>query len=77
MVWTFIIQIAISLALTAISYAIRPRQKAATPQAAGLDDIEVPQAEEGGVIAVVFGTVLVRGVNVVWVGDLKTEPVVR
>lgn len=75
MVWNFVIQIVISLALTAISYALAPKPKVETPKAAGLDDFDLPTAEEGRPIPVVFGTVLLRGPNVVWAGDLKTKPI--
>ena len=77
MVWSFVIQVVISLALTAISYALAPRPKAETPKAAGLDELDLPTAEEGRPIPVVFGTVLLRGPNVTWAGDLRVEPVRR
>jgi hypothetical protein len=75
MVWNFVIQIVVSLALMAISYALSPRPKLEPPKAAGLDDFDLPTAEEGRPIPVVFGTVLLRGPNVVWAGDLKVEPI--
>jgi hypothetical protein len=63
----------IALALTALSYALSPRPKTETPKAAGLDDFDLPTAEEARPIPVVFGTVLLRRPNVVWAGDLKVE----
>ena len=75
MVWSFIIQIVVSLVLTAISYALSPKPTNAPPKAAGLDDFNLPTAEEGRPIPVVFGTVLLRGPNVVWAGDLKVDPI--
>ncbi len=75
MVWNFIIQIVVSLVLTAISYALSPKPKNTSPKAAGLDDFNLPTAEEGRPIPVVFGTVLLRGPNVVWAGDLKVDPI--
>ena len=75
MVWNFVIQIVISLVLTAISYALTPRPKTELPKAAGLDDFDLPTAEEGRPIPVVFGTVLLRGPNVVWAGDLRVDPI--
>ncbi len=75
MVWNFVIQIVISLVLTAISYALTPRPKIEPPKAAGLDDFDLPTDEEGRPIPVVFGTVLLRGPNVVWAGDLRVDPI--
>jgi hypothetical protein len=73
--WSFVFQIVASLALTALSYALAPRPKTASPRAAGLDDLTLPTAEEGRPIPVVFGTVLLRAPNVVWAGDLKVTPI--
>jgi hypothetical protein len=61
MVWNFIVQIVASLVLTAISYALSPKPKREAPKAAGLDDFDLPTAEEGRQIPVVFGTMLLRG----------------
>jgi predicted phage tail protein len=68
------ISLAISLALQAISYALTPKPKTQAPKAAGLEDFTLPTATEGRPIPVVFGTVLLRGPNVVWAGALRTEP---
>ena len=77
MVWTFIARLVLGLALSAVSYALSPRPRVETPQAAGLDDFSLPTAEEGRPIPVVFGTVLITGPNVVWAGDLSVEPITR
>ena len=77
MVWMFIARLVLGLLLSAIAYALSPRPKTETPRAAGLDDLSVPTAEEGRPIPVVFGTVLIRGANVVWAGDLKVDPIRR
>ena len=70
-----VVQIVASLVLTAISYVLSPKPKTEAPKAAGLDDFDLPTAEEGRPIPVVFGTVLLRGPNVVWAGDLKVDPI--
>ena len=75
MVWNFVLQIVASLVLTAIPYVLAPKPKTTPPKAAGLDDFSLPTAEEGRPIPVVFGTVLLRGPNVVWAGDLKVDPI--
>lgn len=75
MVWNFIAQLVVGLALSAISYALSPRPKIDKPKAAGLDAFSLPTAEEGRPIPVVFGTVLITGPNVVWAGDLRVDPI--
>lgn len=49
--------------------------KPQTTPPAGLNSIQAPTAAEGGSIAVLFGTKVVKGPNVVWYGDLKTQPI--
>lgn len=73
----FIARLVLGLLLSAITYALSPRPKTEAPKAAGLDDLSVPTAEEGRPIPVVFGTVLIRGANVVWAGDLRVDPIRR
>ncbi len=75
MAWNFIAQLVIGLVLSAISYALAPKQKFDKPQAAGLDEFDIPTAEEGRPIPVIFGTVLITGPNVVWAGDLRVDPI--
>jgi len=74
---TFLVQLAVALALQAVGIVIgaltRPSQEGVRP--AGLSEFTIPTADEGRPIPVVFGTVLITGANVVWVGDLKTEPI--
>lgn len=47
------------------------------PQAkpASLDDFNLPTAEPGRPIPVVFGTVLCKAPNIVWYGDLRSTPI--
>lgn len=56
-----------------ISIALQPKPPA--PKPAALEDFEAPTAEEGRPIPVVFGSVLIRGANVVWYGDLAADPI--
>lgn len=64
----------LALVVTAlVSVALAP--KPPEPKPASLSDIDAPTAEEGRPIPVVFGTVLIRGANVVWYGDLEAEPI--
>lgn len=57
----------IGLALNVVAYLIMPKPKQAKPPAA--KDMDNPVAEAGKPIPVVFGTVTVKGLNVLWYGD--------
>ncbi len=67
MAWLYIIYFVVALV---ISFAMQPKPQ--SQKAAGLGDIQVPTAEEGREIPVLFGTRDIDGPNVVWYGDLKT-----
>lgn len=67
------VQLAISLVMMVLSYALQPRPKA--PPSAGLGDVQAPTAEVGRPIPVIFGTVLLRGSNVLWYGDLSSTAI--
>lgn len=58
-----------------ISSALAPKPPQAKPPALG--DFDVPTAEEGRPIPVIFGEVWCDGPNVLWYGDLRTEPIVK
>lgn len=66
-------QIVLWIVTTVISYALQPKPQNA--KAAGLGDFQVPTAEDGREIPVLFGTRDITGPNVVWYGDLKTKAV--
>src|ERR1700681_1484690 len=59
----------VTTVLTALS------ARANQPKASSLGSFQAPTAEEGRVIPVVFGTVLLRGANVTWYGDLYAKPI--
>lgn len=65
----FIVWIVTTLA----SIALAP--KPPKPKAAALEDFELPVAEEGRPIPVVFGTVDITGANVLWYGDLRVKAI--
>jgi hypothetical protein len=48
---------------------LTPKVKTPKPEAA--KDLEDPTAEAGRPIPVVFGTITVKGLNVLWFGDKK------
>lgn len=57
----------IGLALNVVAYLLMPKPKASKPAAA--QDMDDPVAEAGKPIPVVFGTVTVKGLNVLWFGE--------
>jgi hypothetical protein len=68
--WWYIVVFIVALL---VSYAMAPKPQSQPP--AGLGDIQVPTAEEGREIPVLFGTKELKGPNVVWFGDLRTEAI--
>lgn len=69
----FLAYIAVLLVSTFVAYALAP--KPPKPKPAALSDFDIPTAEQGRPIPVVFGTVLVTGPNVIWYGDLQTKAI--
>ncbi len=67
MVWWFAVQLAIAVAISVVAYALTPKPKTAKPAASR--DLDNPTADAGRPIPVVFGTVTVKGGNVLWFGD--------
>lgn len=67
------VQLVILIVTAIIAYQMAP--KAQDPPPAGIGDFDVPTAEEDRTIPVVFGRVWIKGPNVVWYGDLKTQKV--
>jgi len=67
------VQLVISLVLMVLAYALQP--KPPVPPSAGLGDVTAPTAEVGRPIPVIFGTVRLAGSNVLWYGDLSTNPI--
>jgi hypothetical protein len=67
------VQLVVSLVMMALAYALAPRPPRPSP--AGLGDVQAPTAEVGRPIPVIFGTVMLRGSNVLWYGDLSTTDI--
>lgn len=70
MAWIFAV---VFIAALVVSYSMVPKPQSQPP--AGLGDFQVPTAEEGREIPVLFGTRDITGPNVVWYGDLRTVAV--
>jgi hypothetical protein len=65
------------VATAVIAYALRPKPKIqSAPAPATIEDIDAPTAEEGRTIPVLFGTRKISGPNIVWYGDLDTDPII-
>lgn len=67
----FLVALLISIAIQIVAYILMPKPKPPKPEAA--KDLESPSAEAGRPIPVVFGTVLVKGPNVLWFGEKSTH----
>ncbi len=71
-------QLFVAIVMAVISSAL---QAAAQPKVQQTDNengpgkLEVPTADEGGSIPVVFGTCIVKQSNCVWYGDGRTTPI--
>lgn len=63
----FLIQIVVSIALSYLAYLLAPKPKQPKPAAAA--EMENPTADAGRPIPVVFGTVTIKGPNVLWYGE--------
>lgn len=64
------VQLLIGLALNIVAYLIMPKPKQDQP--AEVKDLEDPTAEAGRPLPVVFGSVLVKGLNVMDYSDKQT-----
>lgn len=71
MVANWIIQIAIAVAMTILSYVLTPKPKGPKPEA--VQEAENPTAEAGRPIPVLFGTKIVKEVNVLGFWDKSSR----
>ena len=62
-----------AVVMLVVSYALAPKPPNAKP--AAFDDLDAPVAEQGKPIPVVFGTVTVKGLNIIWYGNLSTKKI--
>lgn len=65
------IPLLVSLALSVVSYLLTPKPK--QPKPGAVKDLDDPTAEAGRPLPVVFGTVTVKGLNVLWFGEKRTK----
>ena len=72
----FLIQLVVAVALAVIAYALAPKPKKQKPPATR--DLDDPTSEAGRPIPVVFGTINVKGNNILFFTDKgKVEYEVR
>lgn len=57
----------VAIAFQVVAFLLRPKPKKQKPPE--VQDLDNPVAERGKPIPVVFGTVIVKGLNVLWYGD--------
>lgn len=65
------IPLLVALVINVVSYMMMPKPKAPKPAAAR--DMDDPTAEAGRPFPVVFGTVTVKGLNVIWHGEKRVR----
>jgi hypothetical protein len=68
--WVYLV-VAIVVAIAAYAMAPKPPE----PKPPMLKDFDVPTAEQGRPVPVVFGTVVLKSPNIVWYGDLAYTPI--
>lgn len=66
--WTLLAVAAISVA---VNLLLAPRPKAPKPDE--VQELELPTAEAGRPIPVVFGTMRVKGLNILWYGEKSSR----
>lgn len=68
----FWITLLLYVATTVVGALLTPHPKM---RASALGDFDLPTAQEGRAVPIVFGTVMIKGGNTVWWGDLRTQAI--
>lgn len=68
---SFLIMVAISIAMALVAYMLAPKPKRPKPTAA--TDIESPTAEAGRPVPVAFGTITIKGLNILGYWDKQVR----
>ncbi len=68
------ISMAVSMAVAAATAKKPPKTRFESP--VGIEGFDLPTAEEGRPMQVLFGKKYITGPNIVWYGHLKTTPVI-
>lgn len=67
------IQLAVLVVAAILSYALTPKPQTQPPDT--LSDVSVPTIEIGKPVSVAFGDVWIDDSNVLWYGDLSSQPI--
>lgn len=71
MAWQFIVLVAIQIALFVASILLAPKPRFENARPRALGDFQFPTATEARAVPIMWGTVDIKGPNVIWYGDLK------
>lgn len=63
----------LAIIINVVAYLITPKPKRVKPEAA--KDMDDPTSDAGRPIPVVFGTVIVKGLNVLWFGEKSKKTI--
>lgn len=63
--------IGLAIASLALTFLLAPKVKA--PKPAEVQDLDDPTAEAGRPVPVVFGTITVKGLNLLWYGEKRQD----
>lgn len=69
----FLANLLVALVLNIVAYLLLPKPKTSKPDT--VQDMDNPVAEAGKPIPVLFGTMTVKGLNVLWFGDKETRTI--
>lgn len=71
----FITLLIIYVALFLLAELLKPKPKLEDARPAGLGDFNFPTATESRVVPLIWGTVLLKGPNVIWYGDFRQKAI--
>lgn len=72
---SFLLFLLLTTAVFVLVEVLRPKPRIEDAKPLGLGDFQFPTATEGRVVPLIFGTVRVKGPNVVWYGDLRQDAI--
>lgn len=67
------VQLIVMIVAAVLSYAMQPKPQQPNPDT--LSDVSVPTIEIGKPVSVAFGEVWVDDSNILWYGDLSSQPI--
>jgi hypothetical protein len=70
-----IVMAVIMIAISLLSYSLRPKPKYENARPSGIGDFRVPTATEGRVVPLLWGRARIDGANVVWYGDVYQQAI--